>query len=251
MVRQKTSEPAFTMPPKRSAKSSVAVPAAVQPPAAAALPSIPLDDNDRHLQTLRSMYPGVNVVIPNFSMKLSKSGSTVVVKVDLKKVPEQLINFQPTPTHIHLDTFKYSKKFVIHKAYPHNLTVDAGSDSYATVEYGMLTALLPVHGHVSATPNKLAGATSMANRDSRKRGRDDAAEDVVAKKKKKQPKEQGLAEKEAARAAMAAAAEAAVSKVPCQLRPQFAASFVIAASNESYASRADCRCHQSKSSSYQ
>jgi len=203
------------MPPKRSAKSSAAVSATTLPPAAAPLPSIPLDDNDRHLQTLRSLYPGVNVVIPNFSMKLSKSGSTVVVKVDLKKVPEQLINFQPTPTHIHLDTFKYSKKFVIHKEYPHNLTVDAGPDSYATVEYGMLTALLPVHGHVSASPNKLAGATSMANRDTRKRDRDDAAEEVATKKKnKKQPKEQGLAEKEAARAAMVAAAEAAVSKVP-------------------------------------
>jgi hypothetical protein len=159
------------------------------------------------------MYPGVNVVVPNFSMKLSKSGSTVVLKVDLKKVPEQLINFQPTPTHIHLDTFKYSKKFVIHKAYPHNLTVDAGPDSYATVEYGMLTALLPVHGHEAATPNKLAGATSMANRDARKRNRDDESQLVAAKKKQKAPKGLGLAEKEAAKAAMVAAAEAAVSKV--------------------------------------
>jgi hypothetical protein len=206
---------ALKMPPKRtSTKSSAAVPAAAPTPAAAAPSSIPLDDNDLHLETLRSMYPGVNVVIPNYSMKLSKSGSTVVFKVDLKKVPEQLINFQPTPTHIHLDTFKYSKKFVIHKEYPHNLTVDAGPDSYATVEYGLLTALLPVHGHAAATPNKLAGATSMVNRDARKRNRDDATEEIVAKKKKKMPKDQGIAEKKAAKAAMVAAAEAAVSKVP-------------------------------------
>ncbi len=203
------------MPPKRAAKTSAAAPAAAPAPVAKSTPSIPMDDNDRHLETLRSMYPGVNVVIPNFSMKLSKSGSTVVVKVDLKKVPEQLINFQPTPTHIHLDTFKYSKKFVIHKAYPHNLTVDAGPDSYATVEYGMLTALLPVHGHEAATPNKLAGATSMANRDARKRNRDDAIEETVTKKKKKQPNDQAVAEKQAAKAAMVAAAEAAVSKVSC------------------------------------
>jgi hypothetical protein len=203
------------MPPKRSAKSSAPASAPAPAVAASAPPSIPLDDNDLHLETLRALYPGVNVVVPNFSMKLSKSGSTVVLKVDLKKVPEQLINFQPTPTHIHLDTFKYSKKFVIHKAYPHNLTVDAGSDSYATVEYGMLTALLPVHGHEGATPNKLAGATSMADRDARKRNRDDATEGAVlaAKKKKKQPKDQGNAEKEAAKAAMVAAAQAAVTKV--------------------------------------
>jgi hypothetical protein len=160
------------------------------------------------------MYPGINVVIPNFSMKLSKSGSTVVIKVDLKKVPEQFINFQPTPTHMHLDTFKYSKKFVIHKAYPHNLTVDAGPDSYATVEYGMLTALLPVHGHESATPNKLAGATSMVDRDARKRTRDSDMDQTEQKKKnKKLPKDAGQAEKEAARAAIVAAAEAAATKV--------------------------------------
>ena len=88
-------------------------------------------------------------------------------------------------------------------------------DSYATVEYGMLTALLPVHGHEAATPNKLAGATSMANRDARKRNRDDAIEETVTKKKKKQPNDQAAAEKQAAKAAMVAAAEAAVSKVSC------------------------------------
>jgi hypothetical protein len=202
------------MPPKRTSKHSAAAPTNLQTPAAAAPPSIPLDDNDRHLETLRSMFPGVNVVIPNYSMKLSKSGSTVVFKVDLKKVPEQLINFQPTPTHIHLDTFKYSKKFAIHQEYPQNLTVDAGPDSYATVEYGMLTALLPVHGHESATPNKLAGATSMVSRDARKRSRDDSMEQVAEQRKKKAPKSQGIAVKEAAKAAMVAAAEAAVSKVP-------------------------------------
>jgi hypothetical protein len=202
------------MPPKRISKHLAAIPADEPAPAAAAPQTIPLDDNDLHLATLRSMYPGVNVVIPNYSMKLSKSGSTVVFKVDLKKVPEQLINFQPTPTYIHLDTFKYSKKFVIHKEYPHNLTVDAGPDSYATVEYGMLTALLPVHGHEAATPNKLTGATSMVNRDARKRSRDDLTEQVIATKKKKLPKDQGIAEKEVAKAVMVAAAEAAVSKVP-------------------------------------
>jgi hypothetical protein len=203
------------MPPKRTStkSSAAAAAAAASTPAVAAPALIPLDDNDRHLETLRTMYPGVNVVIPNFSMKLSKSGSTVVFKVDLKKVPEQLINFQPTPTHIHLDTFKYSKKFVIHKEYPHNLTVDAGPDSYATVEYGMLTALLPVHGHAAATPNKLAGATSMVNHDARKRSLDDSTEGVVARKKKKTPKDLGLAEKYAAKAVMVAAAEAAVNKV--------------------------------------
>jgi hypothetical protein len=202
------------MPSKRKTETSAAVPANMPTPAAVASQSIPLDDNDRHLELLRSMYPGVNLVIPNYSMKLSKSGSTVVFKVDLKKIPEQLINFQPTPTHLHLDTFKYSKKFVIHKEYPHGLTVDAGPDSYATVEYGMLTALLPVHGHEAATPNKLAGATSMVNRDARKRSRHDSTEQVAAKKKKKLPKDQRIAEKEAAKAAMVAAAEAAASKVP-------------------------------------
>ncbi len=172
-------------------------------------------------------------MVPNFSMKLSKSGSTVVLKVDLKKVPEQLINFQPTPTHLHLDTFKYSKKFVIHKAYPHNLTVDAGPDSYATVEYGMLTALLPVHGHEAATPNKLAGATSTANRDAKKRNRDDETQPVAAKKKQKAPKGQGLAEKEAAKAAMVAAAEAAVCKVTRIARPSppYLSSCLLRASN--------------------
>jgi hypothetical protein len=53
----------------------------------------------------------------------------------------------------------------------------------------------------------------MANRDARKRNRDDESQPVAAKKKQKAPKGQGLAEKEAAKAAMVAAAEAAVSKV--------------------------------------
>jgi len=66
------------------------------------------------------------------------------VQVTLHRIPEHLINFSPTATHFYLDTLKYSKKYVLRFPYPNGIRVQAMNDSVATIEYGILTAELPV-----------------------------------------------------------------------------------------------------------
>ena len=48
---------------------------------------------------------------PPFSVKLFKDRA--VVTVTLHKIPDQFINVDATATHFHLDTNKYSKKFLL------------------------------------------------------------------------------------------------------------------------------------------
>ncbi len=51
---------------------------------------------------------------PPFSVKLFKE--RVVVTVTLHKIPDQFITVDATATHFHLDTNKYSKKFLLEYA---------------------------------------------------------------------------------------------------------------------------------------
>ena len=50
---------------------------------------------------------------PNHTVKYRRLAKALQVKVMLHKIPPQMINFDPTETHFHLDTEKYTKKYCL------------------------------------------------------------------------------------------------------------------------------------------
>lgn len=91
------------------------------------------------------------VLEPPHNLHLARKIGVVKCRVDLYKIPPQYINFEPTKTHLYLDTFKYSKKFKLEVPYPEGVQVDTSVE--ATFDSGVLKCDFPILND----PNKPAG----------------------------------------------------------------------------------------------
>jgi len=65
------------------------------------------------------------------------------IRVTLHKVPEKLIVFDAFDDRLHVDSLKWSKKFLLDMPYPDGITVD-GAAADATLEFGILKVKIPI-----------------------------------------------------------------------------------------------------------
>jgi len=80
---------------------------------------------------------------PPYKLYIIPKKQVINARVTLHKIPEKCINFEPTPTHFHVDTLKYTKKLFLHIPYPYDVKVDPATVE-AKIEYGVLTCQLPL-----------------------------------------------------------------------------------------------------------
>jgi hypothetical protein len=88
---------------------------------------------------LSGQYPA-----PPYSLKYVLYKNIIRASVQLPRIPEQYINFDPTTTHFHVDTLKWSKKYFLHVPYPDGIKVNT-FNPVANLEYGTLSIELPVN----------------------------------------------------------------------------------------------------------
>lgn len=100
---------------------------------------------------------------PPYTLKLTRRKDRVFGRVILHKIPPQKVNFSPTPTHFHVDTFAFTKKLCVHVPYPEGVTVDCSSEPFATYENGILVTMLPVSTSKAKGKKVLAEVSSSAN----------------------------------------------------------------------------------------
>jgi len=81
---------------------------------------------------------------PPYSLKYILYKNIIRASVQLPRIPEQYINFDPTPTHFHVDTLKWTKKYFLHVPYPDGIKVNT-FNPVAKLEYGTLSIELPVN----------------------------------------------------------------------------------------------------------
>ena len=81
---------------------------------------------------------------PPHSVKITRTA--IVVKVTLHRIPPQCISYDATAAGFHLDTNKFSKKWVLDFPWP--VPGVQHADATAELEYGILTVTTPVvHAH--------------------------------------------------------------------------------------------------------
>jgi hypothetical protein len=83
------------------------------------------------------------VEIPQHSLRINLKKTAVICRVALHRIPEKCIKFEPTSTNLYVDTLKFSRKYLLKVNYPNGVIVDA-NNAEATLEYGILTARLPI-----------------------------------------------------------------------------------------------------------
>jgi len=82
-------------------------------------------------------------ITPPYSLRINRYKQTVVAKITLHKIPDKFINLHPTSTNFHMDTLKYTKKFVLDLPYPEGVEVD-DNKAEVTFEHDILTVYLPI-----------------------------------------------------------------------------------------------------------
>lgn len=118
---------------------------------------------------------------PPYSLKLHPHLKQVHLAVTLHRVPGQCIVFEPSPTELLVHTLGFSKKYFLRVPYPAGVTVDAGPETEATFEYGILKAKLSVTSALPAPSQlgKRARSVVMPEADE-----EDASEPAPSRKKK-------------------------------------------------------------------
>lgn len=81
-------------------------------------------------------------LVPPHNLHLARKMNVVKCRVDLYKIPPKCIKFEPTATHLYVDTLKYTKKFVLNIPYPEGVTVDTNVE--ATFDSGVLKCDFPI-----------------------------------------------------------------------------------------------------------
>eukprot|EP00002_Diphylleia_rotans_P036573 TRINITY_DN8077_c0_g1_i1.p1 TRINITY_DN8077_c0_g1~~TRINITY_DN8077_c0_g1_i1.p1 ORF type:complete len:281 (-),score=93.55 TRINITY_DN8077_c0_g1_i1:62-904(-) len=94
---------------------------------------------------------------PPYSMKVNRKRGFVQVRVTLHRIPEKLINYEPTATHLYVDTLKYSKKYLLNEPYPDGIKVDLEASPVAELQYGILSQRLAIVGHEPLPPKHFEG----------------------------------------------------------------------------------------------
>ncbi len=76
-------------------------------------------------------------LVPPHSTRIYFSRGIFHVSVTLPRIPVSLINFEPTETKFHVDSMKFTKKYLLEFDFPSKIRVDASSAS-AELEFGIL-----------------------------------------------------------------------------------------------------------------
>eukprot|EP00026_Physarum_polycephalum_P017515 Phypoly_transcript_18764.p1 GENE.Phypoly_transcript_18764~~Phypoly_transcript_18764.p1 ORF type:complete len:137 (-),score=1.46 Phypoly_transcript_18764:259-669(-) len=76
----------------------------------------------------RSVSNGKELVPPH-NVHLARKLNVVKCRVDLYKIPPKCINFEPTSTHLYLDTFTFTKKYCLNVPYPEGVAVDTNVEA--------------------------------------------------------------------------------------------------------------------------
>jgi len=84
-----------------------------------------------------------NTETPNHSFRIRFKSRHIIIRVRLPLVPDKFVNLWPTNTEFYLDTFKYTKKYLLRFPYPRQIQVNADEAQVEFVgEY--LTVTLPI-----------------------------------------------------------------------------------------------------------
>lgn len=87
--------------------------------------------------------PAFATQTPPHNLHLNRFQNVVKCIITLHHIPDQCIKFEPTSTHVYLDTFKFSKKFLLRVPYPEEVEVDP-ENVEATLENGVLKCDFPI-----------------------------------------------------------------------------------------------------------
>jgi hypothetical protein len=79
---------------------------------------------------------------PPHSVKIFRDHVAVTVTL-IRSMPDSVINLDTTATHFHLDTNKFSKKFLLDFDFPEGITVHADKAD-ASLEFGILKISFPI-----------------------------------------------------------------------------------------------------------
>jgi len=85
---------------------------------------------------------------PPHNVHLNRRKNVVKCRIDLYKVPPKCVNFDPTRTHLYVDTLKFTKKYRLKVPYPEG--VEVNPDVEALFDSGVITVELPI----VSDPNK-------------------------------------------------------------------------------------------------
>lgn len=80
---------------------------------------------------------------PPHNLHLARKKNVVKCRIDLYKVPPKCVNFDPTRTHLYVDTLKFTKKYLLKVPYPEGVEVDP-TDVEAVFDSGVITCELPI-----------------------------------------------------------------------------------------------------------
>src|SRR5690348_7148167 len=72
--------------------------------------------------------PPVKTIQPPYSYKILWSRHIIQYHIILHAVPDKFIIYNPTSTHINIDTSKWSTHYLLRQPYPGNLIVNIGDD---------------------------------------------------------------------------------------------------------------------------
>mmetsp|Transcript_20548 Transcript_20548/g.35066 ORF Transcript_20548/g.35066 Transcript_20548/m.35066 type:complete len:324 (-) Transcript_20548:38-1009(-) len=81
---------------------------------------------------------------PPYSLRINPLTKQVDLKCTLHKIPPKCIDFDPTRNRLRLNTLAYSKKYYLDVPYPEGVIVDAGENSEAKFENGVLSACFDI-----------------------------------------------------------------------------------------------------------
>merc|ERR1712086_680253 len=104
---------------------------------------------------LRAKRMPPQTLTPPHSFRVDPKKKLLWARVTLHKIPDNLINFDATDEKFHVDSLKFSKKYLLDIAYPDGITV-RGSEADAILEYGILKVKIPIvsMGAVKLTKKK-------------------------------------------------------------------------------------------------
>jgi len=90
----------------------------------------------------------------------------VDLKCTLHKIPPKCIDFDPTRNRLRLNTLAYSKKYYLDVPYPEGVIVDAGENSEAKFENGVLSACFDI---IENMPEYLLQSSEVLGRENKLR----------------------------------------------------------------------------------
>lgn len=64
---------------------------------------------------------------PQYTYKYNYSNNQLIYTITLQhvsRIPEKIIKFEPSKTHLYIDTLKHSKKYILNIQHPYNILID-------------------------------------------------------------------------------------------------------------------------------